>query len=117
MAEGQIMRNEKSGRGLMNRSGETTSVVYRRRGKRILAMAAAGGALGTMGRSVKAATDTWTDATSNFNSASWTGGNAPPQSGDSLVFGAAGAGGVAITDDLMTAATFNIAGITFNGPA
>jgi hypothetical protein len=59
--------------------------------------------------------DTWTGATDNtWAGSNWTGSNNPPISGDSLVFGAAGAGGTTLTDNLMTPATFTVAGITFN---
>lgn len=62
-----------------------------------------------------AATDTWIGNTSaNFADSNWaSGGNNPPQSDDSLVFGAAGSSGLTLTDNLLTSA-FTIDGITFN---
>jgi autotransporter-associated beta strand protein len=61
--------------------------------------------------------DIWTGASNTFSTAgNWTGTNAPPVSGDSLVFGAAGAGGFFLNNDL-TSASFNVAGITFNSSA
>lgn len=67
--------------------------------------------------STQAATETWTGATATWNTAgNWTGTNLPPLSGDSLVFGAAGAGGTALNNDL-TSAAFTVAGITFNAGA
>ncbi len=44
---------------------------------------------------------------------SWSGGNTPPISGDSLLFGTAGAGGLLLNDNLTNVA-FNVAGSTFN---
>ncbi len=68
--------------------------------------------------SLPAATETWTGATSNnWNDGSnWTGTNLPPVSGDALVFGVAGAGGLLLNNDL-TSASFSIAGITFSAAA
>ena len=76
-------------------------------------------ALALLGRPANAATngaDTWVGNTSASwgTGGNWTGANAPPISGDSLIFGAAGSSGTTLTDNLMTPATFNIAGITFN---
>ena len=64
------------------------------------------------------AADTWTGANSaNWNASNWTGGNNPPQSGDSLIFtSATGAGGTALNDNL-TSPSFNLANITFNAGA
>lgn len=68
-------------------------------------------------QSARAATETWTGATATWNSAgNWTGTNLPPISGDSLIFGAAGAGGTTLNNDL-TSATFTIDGITFSSGA
>ena len=79
-----------------------------------------------LSRSALAATgpDTWvgnTDATWQ-NGANWSGTNAPPASGDSLVFNADGTAGTANSDTLtntLTSTAFNVAGITFgsNAPA
>src|ERR1700722_1767250 len=107
MAEGQIMRNEKSGRGSMNRSGASNSVVYRRHRKRILAMAAEVGAMLADGRQARAATDTWVGSTTNADFGTvgnWTTTNAGslPLTGDSLVFGAAGTQGTTLLDNLFT---------------
>ena len=61
--------------------------------------------------------DTWVGATSAWSSgANWGGTNTPPASADSLVFAAAGAGGLNLNDDL-TSTSFNVAGITFNSGA
>lgn len=68
-------------------------------------------------QSVRAATETWTGATASWNTAgNWTGTNLPPIPGDSLIFGAAGAGGATLNNDL-TSAAFTIAGITFSSGA
>ena len=65
----------------------------------------------------QAATETWTGATTTWNTAgNWSGTNLPPVTGDSLIFGAAGAGGTALNNDL-TSAAFTVAGITFNASA
>ena len=65
-------------------------------------------------QSAQAATETWTGATTTWNTAgNWTGTNLPPISGDTLIFGAAGAGGASLNNDL-TSAAFTVAGITFN---
>ncbi|HZZ26975.1 MAG TPA: autotransporter-associated beta strand repeat-containing protein [Pirellulales bacterium] len=71
---------------------------------------------GAISRSAKAAVDTWlgNDPTAIWSDgANWTGGNSPPLSGDSLVFGGAGSNGTTLTDDL-TSSAFQITGITFN---
>src|SRR5581483_10430819 len=59
------------------------------------------------------ATDTWTGSTgANWSSpGNWTGGNAPPQGGDSLVFGSSGP--TTLNNDLT--AGLAIDGITFSG--
>ncbi len=63
-------------------------------------------------------TDTWVGNTSvNWGDANWIGANTIPISGDSLDFSAAGTSGLTLTDNLMTPATFNIAGITFDASA
>lgn len=58
----------------------------------------------------------WTGATNNaFDTAgNWSGSNTPPQSNDSLFFGAAGAGTL---NNNLTNAAFNVAGLTFNAGA
>lgn len=67
--------------------------------------------------SAQAATETWTGATNTWNtSGNWTGTNLPPISDDSLIFGAAGAGGLNLNNDL-TSGSFSLAGITFNAGA
>ena len=63
--------------------------------------------------------DTWTGVTNTWNTlGNWTTGSAnkPPISGDSLIFGAAGVGGLDLNNNL-TSSSFNIAGITFNSGA
>ena len=69
--------------------------------------------------SALAATQTWTgttDANWATGSVNWSGTS--PSSGDSLVFtSATGAGGLTLVDNLMTPATYNVAGITFNAGA
>ena len=66
-----------------------------------------------------AATDTWVGNTSlNWADPNWAaGGNNPPQTGDSLVFAAAGGAGTSLVDNLMTPTTYTINGITFNSGA
>src|ERR1035437_1397889 len=80
-----------------------------------LGLAVAGLSLGV--QSAQAATETWTGATATWNTAgNWTGTNLPPISGDALSFGAAGAGGTTLNNDL-TSTGFTVAGITFNSGA
>jgi hypothetical protein len=64
-------------------------------------------------RPVSAATDTWSSspAGTNWNSTDWTGGNAPPQAGDSLVF--ASSTQTVLNNDFSALTAFN--GITFAG--
>lgn len=74
--------------------------------------------LSLLANTAKGATgsDTWVGNTSvNLSGLNWTGTNNPPLAGDSWVFGAAGASGLALTNDL-TALTA-VAGITFNSGA
>jgi|GEM_PF-2136752 len=60
---------------------------------------------------------TWTGATNTWNSVgNWSGINTPPLSGDSLVFNAAGAGGLSLNNDLTNPA-FIVTAITYNGTA
>ncbi len=61
-----------------------------------------------------AATDTWTGTDNgNWSDANnWTGGNAPPQAGDSLVFGSS-ATTTTLNNDLTPGTAFD--GLTFNG--
>src|SRR6476661_3676889 len=63
-----------------------------------------------------AANATWIGNTSNQWSvpANW---SALPATGDTLQFGAAGSAGSTLVDNLMTAATYNVAGITFDAAA
>ncbi len=84
-----------------------------------LAVAALAGlfVLALPGGKAVAATETWSGGNVFWNTSSdWTGTNLPPLSGDSLVFGAAGAGGLYLNNNL-TSSAFNIAGITFNAGA
>ncbi len=71
------------------------------------------------GIAAQAATDTWAGSAGNtdWNQATWTGGNATPVSGDSLVFTSANASGSNTLTDTLTSSSFNIAGITFNSGA
>jgi fibronectin-binding autotransporter adhesin len=87
-----------------------------RAGRQIaLAVAVAAAALPNLPGVARAATDTWVGNTSaNWGDLNWTGGNNPPASGDSLVFGTAGSSGTTLTDNLTTGTAWNIAGITFN---
>ncbi len=58
--------------------------------------------------------DTWTGGAGDDNwdtSDNWTGINAPPIAGDSLAFGAAGAGGLTLNNNITAATSF--AGVTF----
>ena len=65
----------------------------------------------------EAATETWLGGTSSWSApGNWAGANSTPQNGDSLVFGAAGAGGVNLTNDL-TNSSFSIAGVAFTAGA
>jgi len=70
------------------------------------------------GGTAQAAADTWTGAVSaNWSDHNWTGGNNPPQTGDSLSFtNATGAGGTALNNNLTTS-SFNLSGLTFNSGA
>jgi autotransporter-associated beta strand protein len=70
------------------------------------------------GGTAQAAADTWTGAASaNWSDHNWTGGNNPPQTGDSLIFtNATGVGGTALNNNLTTS-SFNLAGITYNSGA
>ena len=64
---------------------------------------------------VRATNATWTGTTDGTwaTGANW--GGAAPVTGQGLVFtSATGAGGTTLTDNLMTAGTFTVAGITFN---
>ncbi len=65
-------------------------------------------------RSAWAAADTWTGATNAMGTGTnWTGTNTPPTSGDSWVFGTAGAGGLDLNNNLTTTGTsWNVAGIS-----
>ncbi len=64
-----------------------------------------------------AAVISWTGATNAFlTPGNWSGNNTPPISGDSLVFGGAGAGGLLLNNNL-TNGSFGIAGMTFNAGA
>lgn len=83
-----------------------------------LALAAAAGLAQSPSARAANGPDTWTGATNAWSTGTnWSGTNTPPISGDSLVFGTAGAGGTTLLDDLMTPSTYNVAGITFNGPS
>ena len=64
----------------------------------------------------QAATLTWSGAANNLAGAGNWVGSPTPTSGDSLIFGVAGAGGLLLSNDLA-AGTFNIGGITYNGGA
>ena len=60
-----------------------------------------------------AATDTWTgNSSASWNNAgNWTGGNAPPQAGDSLVFGSSAV--TTLNNDFAAGMAFS--GLTFSG--
>ena len=76
------------------------------------------GSIATMltGPSAQAAAITWDGATNTWNTnTNWLGG-VLPVSGDSLIFGTAGAGGLLLNNDL-TSGSFNVAGITFGSSA
>src|SRR6185503_4391911 len=74
------------------------------------------GAMSWLAPPAFAANDTWIGNTSNQWSApaNW---SALPASGDTLQFGAAGTAGTTLLDNLMTIATYNVAGITFDAAA
>jgi len=88
-------------------------------GSRALALALALYALFGFNPQILAATDSWVGNSSvNWTDPNWaSSGNNPPITGDSLVFGAAGTSGLTLTDNLMTPATYNVAGITFSAGA
>ena len=76
------------------------------------------GAILLFGVPAQAATDSWTGATSaSWNANNWTGGNAIPVSGDSLIFGSTTGGFTTLSDNLMTPVTFTVNGITFSSGA
>lgn len=97
-----------------------------RRHRSVILAAIAAAGLGAVA-SAHAAVATWDGSVGNLWSSTsgtdsnWTGGtgtNGLPNSGDSLVFTATtGVGGTSLMDDLMTPATYTIAGITFNSGA
>ena len=65
--------------------------------------------------SAEAGVKTWTGTTSANWATGTNWGTTAPVTNDSLVFtSATGAGGLTLSDNLMTPGTFNIAGITFN---
>jgi autotransporter-associated beta strand protein len=65
-----------------------------------------------------AATDTWSGATDNlWGDLNWTGGNNPPQTGDSLVFTSTTGTFATQTDNLMTPSTYSLAEVTFSSTA
>jgi autotransporter-associated beta strand protein len=69
----------------------------------------------TLENSAQAAIKTWTGTTDNTWATGANRGGAAPLTGDSLVFtSATGLGGLTLSDNLMTPASFNVAGITFN---
>lgn len=75
--------------------------------------------------SARAATASWVGgASANWAGANWSGGAgvggapAPDVTGtDALLFGAAGASGTTLVDNLMTPSTYTVSGITFNSSA
>src|SRR5579862_7096683 len=89
---------------------------------RFLAVSLALGLLTGMSSAI-AATAAWNGSASSLwsGTSNWTGGagtGGRPASNDSLVFtSTTGVAGTTLTDDLMTPATFNVAGITFNSGA
>ncbi len=73
---------------------------------------------GLLNDSARAATDTWAGSagSTDWNQATWTGGNATPLTGDSLTFTSANAStGTTLTNTLAT--SFNFGTITFNSGA
>ncbi|WP_338285589.1 autotransporter-associated beta strand repeat-containing protein [Luteolibacter sp. LG18] len=65
----------------------------------------------------RAATETWVGGTATWSTpANWSGTHQPPITADALVFGAAGAGGTTLNNDL-TSTSFTVAGITFSSGA
>jgi hypothetical protein len=66
--------------------------------------------------SAHAAVDTWIGNVSvNWADLNWAGGNNPPVSGDSLIFGLAGTAGSLLNNNLTP--PFSVAGLTFNADA
>jgi fibronectin-binding autotransporter adhesin len=101
-------------------SGKTSGQTRSNSKLACIALAAAGASL-LMGWAVDSvhAQDNWQGNTSvNWgDGGNWSPAvNAPPASGDSLIFGAAGSSGTTLTDNLMTPGSYSVAGITFNGP-
>ena len=68
------------------------------------------------GPAALAASLTWTGGTNSLNSATNWVGNVTPTSGDSFIFGSAGAGGLLLNNDLASGA-FDIGGITYRAGA
>jgi fibronectin-binding autotransporter adhesin len=114
----QIMKAEKRA-SLTGNIGSIMGAANRARARRLLALAAAAGVYGTLAaQGARAATDTWTGSVSqNWGDSNWTGGNDPPQTGDSLVFGAAGTSGANLSDNLFSLASSSVSNVTFNSGA
>lgn len=93
----------------------------RARGALVMAVATAletlGGSMGS--RAQAQLVDTWQGTTDNTFSTgtNWTGGNSPPQSGDSLVFTSTNTQGNLDLNDNLTNGSFNVGNITFNSGA
>jgi autotransporter-associated beta strand protein len=88
---------------------------YRNSIHRILAGPAFALALLSLVTGSQAATITWDGATNTWNSlTSWVG--SIPITGDSMIFGTTGLGGLSLNNDL-TSGSFNVAGITFTSVA
>ena len=90
----------------------------RKRASNLFAIATAGALGSALTHRAAAAVDTWTGATdTNWLDSNWTGGNNPPISGDSLVFGSQNTQGNTTLTDTLTSTSFSVAGITFNSGA
>ncbi|HSV14969.1 MAG TPA: autotransporter-associated beta strand repeat-containing protein, partial [Tepidisphaeraceae bacterium] len=83
----------------------------RRQAAAWLALAAVPVAIALSAGSAHAATDTWTGTTDSswLTPTNWTGGNAPPQAGDTIVF----SGTTALSSDDNLGDGFSLAGIQF----
>ena len=120
-----MRRDGEAGRVVSNGTGvaamRAAGRVARIARRPVVVVAAAAVAVALPGAAARAANgpDTWVGNTSALwsDGTNWSGTNTPPITGDSLVFGAAGTAGTTLKDDLMTPATFNVAGITFNSGA
>ncbi len=106
------MKSGQKVRSLESSLRKQNSESRRRRLARLACLSAAATATLVSTHLASGATETWVGASfTNWDSTDWTGGNAPPQNGDTLVFAVAGTTGTSLTDDFASLA---INGLTFN---